>query len=104
MAPLRYAAKFDPFCSLDCAPTHALQGREGIKFCYLATLERMTMSRKAVKKGHRSKVMGEGRESPFFAVCGSCFATSLPRAHESIKLVEIEFIRVRIYSVKSDIK
>mgnify|MGYP001409471989 CR=1 FL=1 len=39
MAPLRYAAKFDTFLSLDCVPTHALQGKEGIKFCYLATLE-----------------------------------------------------------------
>ena len=43
MAPLRYTAKFDPFFSLDCALTHALhpgeiQGKEGIKFCYLATL------------------------------------------------------------------
>ena len=42
MAPLRYAAKFDPFSSLDCTP-HALhpgaiQGKEGIKFCHLATL------------------------------------------------------------------
>ena len=41
MAPLRCAAKFDPFLSLDCAP-HALhpgaiQGKEGIKFCHLAT-------------------------------------------------------------------
>ena len=34
MAPLRYAAKFDPFLSLDCTPAlHpcAIQGREGIK-------------------------------------------------------------------------
>ena len=42
MAPLRYAAKFDPVLSLDCAP-HALhpgtiQGKEGIKFCHLATI------------------------------------------------------------------
>ena len=40
---LRYAAKFDPFLSLDCAPTpstlgQAIQGKEGIKFCNLATL------------------------------------------------------------------
>ena len=43
MAPLRYAAKFDPFLSLDCAPTlhpGAIQGKEGIKFCDLATLPR----------------------------------------------------------------
>ena len=34
MAPLRYAAKFDPFLSLDCA------GVEGVghTFCHLATL------------------------------------------------------------------
>ena len=43
MAPLRYAAKFDPFLSLDFASTHALhpgtiQGKEGTKFCHLATL------------------------------------------------------------------
>ena len=42
MAPLSYAAKLDPFLSLDCA-THALhpgaiQGKEGIQFCHLATL------------------------------------------------------------------
>ena len=40
MAPLRYAAKFDPFPSLDCAPTPSTlaQSKEGIKFCHLATL------------------------------------------------------------------
>ena len=42
MALLRYAAKFDPFLSLDCAPhtlhPGAIQGKEGIKFCHLATL------------------------------------------------------------------
>ena len=41
MAPLRYAAKFNPFLSLDCAPAPhpgATQGKEGINFCYLATL------------------------------------------------------------------
>ena len=47
MAPLRYAAKFDPLLILDCPPPHthtlhpgAIQGKEGIKFCYLATLGR----------------------------------------------------------------
>ena len=45
MAQLRYAAKFDPFLSLDCAPTPstlpgAVQGKEGINFCHLATLTR----------------------------------------------------------------
>ena len=44
MAPLRYAAKFDPFLSLDCA-SHALhpgaiQGKEGMKFSHLATLHK----------------------------------------------------------------
>ena len=39
MAPLRYAAKFDPFLFLDCAPTRStLAQSEGIKFCHLATL------------------------------------------------------------------
>ena len=42
MAPLRYAAKFDPFLSLDCAATPStpgtIQGKEGIKFCHLATV------------------------------------------------------------------
>ena len=42
MAPLRYAAKYDPFISLDCAPMPstpgAIQGKEEIKFCHLATL------------------------------------------------------------------
>ena len=42
MAPLRYAAKFDPLPFLGVRP-HALhpgaiQGKEGIKFCHLATL------------------------------------------------------------------
>ena len=41
MAPLHCAAKFDPFLALDCA-IHALhpsaiQGKEGIKLCHLAT-------------------------------------------------------------------
>ena len=35
MAPLRYAAKFDPFLSLDCAPTTldpgAIQGNDDDK-------------------------------------------------------------------------
>ena len=40
MAPLRYAAKFDPFLSLDCPPPwrNPRKGKEGIKFCHLATL------------------------------------------------------------------
>ena len=42
MAPLRYAAKFDPFFSFWVAPhtlyPGAIQGKEGIKFCHLATL------------------------------------------------------------------
>ena len=41
MAPLRYAAKFDPFLSLDYPPAlypGTIQGKEGIKFCHLATL------------------------------------------------------------------
>ena len=39
MAPLRYAAKFDPFLSLDCAPHPPPwhKERKGIKFCHLAT-------------------------------------------------------------------
>ena len=40
MAPLRYAAKFDLFLSLDWAPTlhpGTIRGKEGIKFCHLAT-------------------------------------------------------------------
>ena len=39
MVPLRYAAKFDPFLSLDCARVEgAGKGKEGIKFCHLATM------------------------------------------------------------------
>ena len=47
MAPLRYAAKFDPFLSLDCAPTPSTLAQSNqsnrnpinpIKFCHLATL------------------------------------------------------------------
>ena len=35
MAPLRCAAKFDPFLSLDCA---RVEGVGAIKFCHLATM------------------------------------------------------------------
>ena len=42
MAPLGYAAKFEPFLSLDCTPPPlhfgAIKGKDGIKFCHLATL------------------------------------------------------------------
>ena len=41
MSPLRCAAKFDPFLSLDFAPAlhpGPTRGKEGIKFCHLATL------------------------------------------------------------------
>ena len=39
LAPLCYAAKFDPFLSLDCARVEGgVKGKEGIKFCHLATL------------------------------------------------------------------
>ena len=45
MAPLRYAAKFDPILSLDCAGLRAgIKGKEGIKFCHLSTLPRETGS------------------------------------------------------------
>ena len=45
MAPLRYAAKFDPFLSLDCAGVEG-GGRNPIKskFCHLATLYLATMN------------------------------------------------------------
>ena len=47
MAPLRYAAKFDPFRSLKMrhSTLHigAIQGKEGIKFCHLATLKESTV-------------------------------------------------------------
>ena len=45
MPPLRNAANFDPFLSLDCSPAlHpcAIQGKEGIKFCHLATVDHRT--------------------------------------------------------------
>ena len=42
MAPLRYAAKFDPFLSLDCTPTPSTlaqsKERKGSNFCHLAIL------------------------------------------------------------------
>ena len=43
MAPLHYAAKFDPFLFLGLHP-HALhrgtiQGKEGIQFCHLETMQ-----------------------------------------------------------------
>ena len=45
MAPPCYTAKFDSFLSLDCAfHPGAIQGREGIKFCHLATLQVTTTS------------------------------------------------------------
>ena len=50
MAPLHCAAKFDPFLSLDCPPPPALhpgaiQGKKGIKFCQLATLSAVPITR-----------------------------------------------------------
>ena len=36
-----FAAKFNPFLSVDCARVEgggAIQGKEGVKFCQLATL------------------------------------------------------------------
>ena len=38
MAPLRYAAKFDPFLCPHALHPDAIQGKERIKFCHLATL------------------------------------------------------------------
>ena len=46
MAPLLCAVKFDPFLSLDCVGVEdggAIQGMEGMKFCHLATLNRISM-------------------------------------------------------------
>ena len=50
MAPLRYAAKFDPFLSLDCAPTPSTlaQSKEGIKFWHLATLKASLVGNEAL--------------------------------------------------------
>ena len=44
MAPLCYAAKFDPLLSLDCARVEgeagsAIQGKEGIKFCSVLSVD-----------------------------------------------------------------
>ena len=38
MAPLRYAAKFDPLDPPTPSTLSAIQGKEGTKFCHLATL------------------------------------------------------------------
>ena len=38
MAPLRCAAKCDPFLSLDCAGVEGVGAQSPIKFCHLATL------------------------------------------------------------------
>ena len=62
IAPLHYAAKFDPFLSLDCAPhalhPSAIQGKEGIKFCHLATMhspsdQGLVLMKQAMKQGQR---------------------------------------------------
>ena len=48
MPSLCYTAKFDLFISLNCAPAlnpGAIQGKEGIKFCHLATLQRKDKTR-----------------------------------------------------------
>ena len=52
MAPLCYAAKFDSFLSLDCAPG-AIQGKAGFKFCQLATLVLLLLS--LVQDAERSR-------------------------------------------------
>ena len=59
MAPLRYAAKFDPFLSLDCTPhtlhPGAIQGKEGIKFCHLATLSSHASKDNAGREGGKQE-------------------------------------------------
>ena len=67
MAPLRFAAKFDPFLSLDCASPlplsstpGAIQEKEGIKFCHLATLS--VSSELAFSSGERRYSWRNGEE------------------------------------------
>ena len=51
MAPLCYAAKFDPFLSLDCAGVEvvgAQSGNDGIKFCSVAKGSHSPLSQKAL--------------------------------------------------------
>ena len=67
MAPLRYAAKFDPFLSLDCARVEGVgaQRKEGIKFCHLATLvqSRLFGMAKCVIDEERKRTRSEGKGS-----------------------------------------
>ena len=65
MAPLHYTAKFDP--AIAPPPLHpgAVQGKEGIKFCHLATL----VSQSAVYPAESNNAEGEGanRARRFFS-------------------------------------
>ena len=72
MAPLRYAAKFDPFPPLDCAlalTPGAIQGKEGIKFCHLATLfshqhvEELAAFARKYEREHRLDMVRSWHES-----------------------------------------
>ena len=60
MAPLRYAAKFDPFLSLEGGERGgAIQGKEGIKFCYLATLTCTSGAAGAAARARADKLLGD---------------------------------------------
>ena len=65
MDPLRFTAKFDPFLSLDCTPPPpalhpgAIQGKELIKVCHLATLDATGEARRRLTEEVR-KVCGGG--------------------------------------------
>ena len=90
MALLRYAAKFDPFLSLDCAP-HALhpgaiQGKEGIKFCHLATLIR---SWKTMPPRVKAAVIERERRSESEQL-SSLSPDLLRRTYPAVKSIESE--------------
>ena len=60
-------AKFDPFLSLDCVRVEGvgggIQGKEGIKFCHLATLFLSPRSSRPPKVFPKGKGRGKEKET-----------------------------------------
>ena len=88
MAPLRYAAKFDPFLSLDCAPTPStptIQGKEGIKFCHLATLPAF----------HAAHVLAPGlsQEGGAMILCLPFFLLSLSHSSSVVSFLPFSLLK-----------
>ena len=106
MAPLRYAAKFDPFLYLDCGRVEGVgtQGKEGNKFCHLATLRANRMRKEsrnpiteAVNYGRPAAPAEGGKEEEVESDSGKK-ATKLFYGKEKSCLLELSLL-LRIFLV-----